>query len=36
MTRLLDLAFAEVARLPATDQDAFAALMLAELDSEAQ
>ncbi|MEO8718051.1 MAG: hypothetical protein ABI423_07500 [Burkholderiales bacterium] len=36
MTRLLDLAFAEAAKLPAAEQDAFAAFMLAELDSEAR
>lgn len=34
MTRLLEKAFAEAARLSEDEQDAFAALMLEELDSE--
>lgn len=34
MGRLLDRAFAEAAKLPEKEQDAIAALVLAELDSE--
>lgn len=34
MTHLLKQVFAEVARLPESEQDAFAALMLEELKSE--
>ncbi|MEO8380532.1 MAG: hypothetical protein ABI779_12775 [Acidobacteriota bacterium] len=34
MGRLLDRAFAEAAKLPETEQDAIAALVLAELDAE--
>lgn len=34
MTKLLEKAFAEAAKLPAQDQDAFAELILAELQSE--
>ena len=34
MGRLLDRAFAEAAKLPETEQEAIAALVLAELDSE--
>jgi hypothetical protein len=34
MTHLLERAFAAAARLPDPEQDAFASLLLAELDSE--
>ena len=34
MTKLLEKAFAEAAKLPAQDQDAFAEFVLAELQSE--
>lgn len=34
MTQLLERAFAEASKLPNPEQDAFAALLLAELDSE--
>lgn len=34
MTRLLEKAFEQAARLPAEEQDSFARLMLAELESE--
>jgi predicted amidophosphoribosyltransferase len=34
MGRLLERAFAEAAKLPETEQEAIAALVLAELDSE--
>ncbi len=34
MTQLLERAFAAAARLPGPEQDAFASLLLAELDSE--
>jgi hypothetical protein len=34
MTQLLERAFAEAAKLPTTEQDAVAAFMLAELESE--
>lgn len=34
MTQLLEKAFAEAAKLPDDEQDAFAALMLEELDAE--
>ena len=34
MTQLLEKAFAEAAKLPEEEQDAFAALILEELDSE--
>lgn len=34
MSRLLDRAFAEAAKLPESEQEAIAALVLAELDSE--
>ena len=34
MGRLLETAFAEAAKLPETEQEAIAALILAELDSE--
>jgi hypothetical protein len=34
MTQLLEKAFAEAAKLPEDEQDAFAALMLEELNSE--
>ena len=36
MTKLLEKAFAQAARLPAGDQDAFAEFVLAELQSEAR
>ena len=36
MTRLLEKAFAEAAKLPEDKQDAIAALMLEELDTERQ
>jgi len=34
MTQLLERAFTEAAKLPEAEQDAFASLLLAELDSE--
>jgi hypothetical protein len=34
MTQLLQKAFSEAAKLPAAEQDAFASLLLAELESE--
>ena len=34
MTKLLERAFAEAAKLPAEEQDALAAAMLSEIDSE--
>ena len=34
MTKLLEKAFAQAARLPAGEQDAFAEFVLAELESE--
>jgi len=34
MTQLLERAFAEASRLPESEQDSFASLLLAELDSE--
>ena len=34
MTQLLERAFAEASKLPETEQDSFASLLLAELDSE--
>ena len=34
MTQLLELAFAEASKLPEREQDSFASLLLAELDSE--
>ncbi len=34
MTQLLEKAFEQAARLPAAEQDAFARLMMAELDAE--
>lgn len=34
MTKLLDQAFAEAAKLPPSDQDAFAAWLIEELKSE--
>ncbi len=34
MTQLLELAFAAASKLPDPEQDAFATLLLAELDSE--
>jgi hypothetical protein len=34
MTQLLERAFAEAARLPEAEQDSFASLLLAELESE--
>ena len=34
MTQLLERAFAEVSKLPDTEQDAVASLLLAELESE--
>ena len=34
MTQLLERAFAAASKLPTTEQDAFASLLLAELDSE--
>ena len=36
MTQLLERAFAEVSRFPERDQDAMAALLLAELESDRQ
>jgi len=36
MTQLLERAFAEASKLPETEQDSFASLLLAELDSERQ
>ena len=36
MTQLLETAFARAAALPSEDQDAFAKMLLAELDSEAR
>ena len=36
MTKLLEKAFAEAAKLPTQDQDAFAEFVLAELQSEAR
>ena len=34
MTQLLERAFAEASKLPEPEQDSFASLLLAELDSE--
>ena len=34
MTQLLERAFAEASKLPETEQDSFASLLLSELDSE--
>lgn len=34
MTQLLERAFTEASKLPATEQDAFASLLLSELESE--
>jgi hypothetical protein len=34
MTQLLERAFAEASKLPEREQDSFASLLLAELDSE--
>jgi hypothetical protein len=34
MTQLLERAFAEASKLPEPDQDSFASLLLAELDSD--
>jgi hypothetical protein len=36
MTQLLERAFTEASKLPDPEQDAFASLLLAELDSERQ